>query len=278
MADFANGMGSVEAQVLEHLFTIIPLYPELDGNFPNHPANPLNHRNLEDVSRATREHRADFGLAFDGDADRVGFVDEHGVIIPMDLITGLIAQWYLKDGKSGNVLHDLRTSRATLETIREHGGTPIACRVGHSFLKQAMREHDGIFGGELAGHFYFREMNYVESTALAVIRVAAIMSAANAPLSVVTQPLRRYANSGELNLDLPNRDDARPAIDRLKAQYPNAGICELDGLLLQMPDWWCNVRPSNTEPRLRIVIEAETETALQALQPAILATLQGASS
>lgn len=273
VADFANAVGGIEAEILRERFDLIPLYETLDGAFPNHAANPLDHSTLADLQAAVCAHNADFGLAFDGDADRVGFVDNQGEIVPMDLITGILAAWILRTNK-GPVLHDLRSSRATVETIRENGGEPISCRVGHSFMKQEMRDHQAAFGGELAGHFYFRELGNVESTALAVIRVGQRLTADNVTLAACAASLRRYANSGELNLELPDRSLADAALRRLQAAFPHAEATHLDGLLLSTHDWWCNVRPSNTEAKLRIVIEAQNQSTLNSLTSKILTTLQ----
>lgn len=251
--DYANAMGIVEARALEGLFTSRALFDTLDGNFPNHEANPLDHETLEPLQHLIgAEGPFDFGIAFDGDADRVGFVDERGEIVPMDLITALIAQTLLKSQK-GAIFYDLRSSKAVAEAIAESGGTPLMSRVGHAFIKRQMRDAGALFAGELSGHYYFRENYFTESSALAVIYVANLVSAGQAPLSALVAPLRRYAPSGEINSKVA---DVGAVLARLRQAYSDARFTELDGLTVEYPDWWFNVRASNTEPLVRLNLEA----------------------
>ena len=265
--DYANAMGIVEAQALRGLYTEVGLFAELDGSFPNHEANPLDHETLVPLQQLMRTQGGfDFGIAFDGDADRVGFVDERGDIVPMDLITALIAQTLLKD-HPGRIFYDLRSSKAVREVILEAGGEPLMSRVGHAFIKQQMRAADALFAGELSGHYYFRENFFAESSALAVIYVANLVSASAQPLSALIAPLRRYAPSGEINSTVKEVDQV---FAKLRAAYPDATFTELDGLSVEYPDWWFNVRASNTEPLVRLNLEAATLADMTAKRDEVL--------
>jgi phosphomannomutase len=265
--DYANAMGIVEAQALRGLYSEVGLFAELDGSFPNHEANPLDHETLVPLQQLIRTQGGfDFGIAFDGDADRVGFVDERGDIVPMDLITALIAQTLLKD-HPGRIFYDLRSSKAVREVILEAGGEPLMSRVGHAFIKQQMRAADALFAGELSGHYYFRENFFAESSALAVIYVANLVSASAQPLSALIAPLRRYAPSGEINSTVKAVDQV---FAKLRAAYPDATFTELDGLSVEYPDWWFNVRASNTEPLVRLNLEAATLAEMTAKRDEVL--------
>jgi len=269
--DYANAMGIVEAQALAGLFETRALFDTLDGNFPNHEANPLDHETLEPLQHLIRtEGPFDFGIAFDGDADRVGFVDERGDIVPMDLITALIAQTLLKAQK-GAIFYDLRSSKAVAEAIVESGGRPLMSRVGHAFIKRQMRDADALFAGELSGHYYFRENYFTESSALAVIYVANLVSAARLPLSGLIAPLRRYAPSGEINSRV---DDVAAVLARLRQAHADARFTELDGLTVEYPDWWFNVRASNTEPLVRLNLEAANAAEMARHRDAVLALIR----
>ena len=253
--DYANGMGILEGKVFEVLpLQVTPLFDTLDGTFPNHEANPLKHDTLEALQALMRKERFDFGIAFDGDADRVGFLDERGEIIPMDIVTTLIAQMILRKEK-GPIFYDLRSSWAAREVIRESGGTPMMSRVGHAFIKAQMREAKALFAGELSGHYYFRENGYAESAALATLYIADMVSQSAAPLSELVRPIRRYHASGEINSEVKDVD---AVIRRLRAKYSTGRVIELDGLSIEFDDWWFNVRPSNTEPLVRLNLEART--------------------
>ena len=265
--DYANAMGIVEAQALRGLYTEVGLFAELDGSFPNHEANPLDHETLVPLQQLMRTQGGfDFGIAFDGDADRVGFVDERGDIVPMDLITALIAQTLLQD-HPGRIFYDLRSSKAVREVILEAGGEPLMSRVGHAFIKQQMRGADALFAGELSGHYYFRENFFAESSALAVIYVANLVSASAQPLSALIAPLRRYAPSGEINSTVKEVDQV---FAKLRAAYADATFTELDGLSVEYPDWWFNVRASNTEPLVRLNLEAATLADMTAKRDEVL--------
>lgn len=259
--DVANGMATIYRPILEAAgIDLVPLYFELDGRFPNHEANPLKEENLRDLERAVREHGADLGVAFDGDADRAAFVDERGEPIGSDLMTGLIGGELLTRAPGSAVLYDLRSSRAVAEYIEEKGGVPVRERVGHSFMKATLRQRNGVFGGELAGHYYFRDHFYADSAILAVVEVLNLLRETGQPLSALVAPLRRYAKSPEINFVV---EDKAGAIRRLAERYADAEIDYLDGITIRYPTWWANVRPSNTEPYLRLVLEADTPEELE---------------
>ncbi len=269
-ADFANSMGSIEATPLRDLMEIDGLYEELDGSFPNHEANPLKVETLKALQEKMRASKYDFGAAFDGDADRVGFLDEKGDVIPMDMITALIARSILKE-KKGIVLYDLRSSWAVPETIRESGGEPRMCRVGHAFIKQQMRDLQAIFAGEMSGHYYFQNNYFTESSAMAVLHVANIVSASDRPLSNLVKPLRRYFKTAEINSTVK---DVNEVLDRIRQKYGGEKIMELDGVSVESKDWWFNVRPSNTEPLVRLNMEARTKELLDRKLDEVLALIR----
>jgi phosphomannomutase len=261
VVDAANGMGTIDRPLLEAMnLELIPLYFELDGSFPNHEANPLKEENLRDLQRGVREHKADLGVTFDGDADRAAFVDETGEAIGSDLMTGLIAGELLKREPGKVVVYDLRSSRAVAEYIEENGGIPVRERVGHSFIKATMRQRNAIFGGELAGHYYFRDHSYADCPMLSVVEVLNLVRSSGKPLSALVAPLRRYAKSPEINFVV---EDKLGKMNELARRFADARIDYLDGITFSYPDWWANVRPSNTEPYLRLVLEAETPEELK---------------
>jgi phosphomannomutase len=256
-ADAANGMGTIYRPILEKLnVELVPLYFELDGTFPNHEANPLKHENLVDVEGAVREHGCDLGVAFDGDADRAILIDEKARFISADKITGLVAPRFLADEPGATIVYDLRSSWATKEVIEEAGGIPVRERVGHSFMTATMREHGSPFGGELAGHFYFRRNYTADSSMMILIEVLNHLRETGKPLSELVAPLERYHATGEINFHV---DDKEGMIRRLGEEFSDGEIDYLDGITVQYEDWWFNVRPSNTEPLLRLVLEGRTE-------------------
>jgi phosphomannomutase len=258
--DAANGMVTIDRPILDAMgIDIVPLFFGLDGSFPNHEPNPLKEENLRDLQRAVREQGADLGAAFDGDADRVGFVDEHGAAVANDLTTGLIAGELLAREPGKVVVYDLRSSRAVAEYIAEHGGVPVRERVGHSFMKATLRARDGIFGGELAGHYYFRDHYHADCAILALVELLNLRRQTGEPLSQLVAPLQRYAKSPEINFVV---EDKVGKIKLLAERYADARIDYLDGITINYPDWWANVRPSNTEPYLRLVLEAKTPAEL----------------
>jgi phosphomannomutase len=254
-------MGTIDRPILEAMnIELVPLFFELDGRFPNHEANPLKEENLRDLQQAVRESGADLGVAFDGDADRAAFIDETGEAIGSDLMTGLIAGELLKREPGKVVVYDLRSSRAVAEYIEENGGVPVRERVGHSFIKATLRKRNGIFGGELAGHYYWRDHSYADAPMLSVVEVLNLLRSSGRPLSELVAPLKRYAKSPEINFEV---EDKQAKMDELAQRYSDAKIDYLDGITLSYPDWWANVRPSNTEPFLRLVLEAANPVELE---------------
>ncbi len=269
--DAANGMGSLYEPILRQLgIELVPLYFELDGTFPNHEANPLKLENLRDLCQLVTSSGADLGVCFDGDADRAAFVDEKGSPIGSDLATALIGGELLEREPGKHVVYDLRSSRAVAEYLTEKGGIPVRERVGHSFIKATMRGNDGIFGGELAGHYYFRDTNFADSAILAVIEILNLMWKEEATASALVQPLLRYAKSPEINFEV---EDKQGKIDQLAERFHDAEIDYLDGISFQYPTWWGNVRPSNTEPYLRLVLEASSAEELAQRQAELVGLL-----
>ena len=269
--DYANAMGILEGRVFDGLAKITPLFDTLDGTFPNHEANPLKADTLEKIQEVIRHGKFDFGIAYDGDADRAGFLDEKGNIIPMDMITALIAEALLKKEKGGAVFYDLRSSWAVKEFILENGGKPMMSRVGHAFIKQQMRDAKAVFAGELSGHYYFRENYYAESSSLAALYVANLVSQSKVPLSEMIKPIQRYFASGEINSEV---HDVKSVIANLRQQYAQGRAIELDGLSIEFNDWWFNVRASNTEPLVRLNLEAKSRPLMEQKRDEVLAIIR----
>ncbi len=258
VADTANGMGGLVAPaVFEGLpFDLEILFGELDGTFPNHPPDPIQPENQRALQARVLETGADVGLAFDGDADRVFLVDEKAQLLSGSLTTALVAKGILaKQPPGSKVIYNLICSKAVPEVIRESGGEPVRSRVGHSFIKVVMAETGAVFGGEHSGHYYFRDNYRADSGLIAALVVLEQLSDAGVPLSELRKPLERYAASGEINTLVA---DPAAVIERVAASFPDAVPDRLDGLTLDFGDWWFNLRPSNTEPLLRLNLEAPT--------------------
>ena len=262
VADTANGMGGLVVPAVFHglPFVLDHLYPDLDGTFPNHPADPLQPENQRDLQDRVLAIGADVGLAFDGDADRVFLVDETARPVSGSLTTAIIARSILARDPGATVIHNLICSRTVPEVIAEGGGTAVRTRVGHSFIKQAMADTGAVFGGEHSGHYYFRNNYRADSGLIAALVVLEALSRHPAGLSDLVSNLDRYAASGELNAAV---DDAAAVIERVAAAYPDASQDRLDGLTVNLGDWWFNLRPSNTEPLLRLNLEAATPDQVQ---------------
>ncbi len=262
VADTANGMGGlVVPPVFERLpMTLVHLFPELDGTFPNHPADPIDPENQRDLKRELLARTADVGLAFDGDADRVFLVDEHADGVSGSEVTALVATAMLERHPGSGIVYNLICSWAVPEVIREHGGEPIRTRVGHSFIKQVMADTGAVFGGEHSGHYYFRENYRADSGLIAAVVVLERLSRSSEPLSAVLAPFKRYHDSGEINSRV---DDQDAKIEELASAYDDGSPDRTDGLTVEFDDWWFNVRPSNTEPLLRLNVEAKTEELLE---------------
>ena len=255
--DTANGMGGLVAPaVLSRLpVELTHLYPELDGTFPNHPADPIDPENQRDLRAAVLAEGADIGFAFDGDADRVFLVDERAEGVSGSTVTALVAKALLQRNPGAPVVYNLICSWTVPEVIREEGGRPVRTRVGHSFIKQVMAETGAVFGGEHSGHYYFRDNYFADSGLIAAVVALGELSAAGIPLSELLAPFRRYVSSGETNSVV---EDPAGRIEDIAARYPKDREDRMDGLTVEFPDWWANVRASNTEPLLRLNVEART--------------------
>ena len=252
---------------------IIPLYFELDGTFPNHEANPLEPKNLVDLQRAVREQGADLGLAFDGDADRCFVVDERGDAVSPSAITALVAVRELAKHPGSTVIHNLITSKAVEEIVREHGGVPVRTRVGHSFIKAEMARTGAVFGGEHSAHYYFRDFWFADTGMLAAMHVLATLGGQDRPLSELAGRYVRYHDSGEINSTVT---DQQAKLAEVEKAFPDAVTDHLDGLTLTLPDGsWANLRPSNTEPLLRLNVEAPTAERMAQFRDEILAIVRG---
>jgi len=275
--DAGNGMaGRTVPAVFEGLpITLIPLFFELDGTFPNHEANPIQPENLRDLQRAVIEHHADIGLAFDGDADRCFVVDERGEVVSPSTLTALIATRELAREPGAVIIHNLITSRAVPEIIREHGGVPVRTRVGHSFIKAKMAERAAVFGGEHSGHFYFRDFWFADSGMLAALHVLAALGEQGGPLSRLLAEYSRYHASGELNSLVADQAATTALVKQAFAGRPGVKTDELDGLTVSARTWWFNVRPSNTEPLLRLNVEADTSETMTAVRDEVLGLVRG---
>jgi phosphomannomutase len=248
------------------------LYPELDGTFPNHPADPPQPENLKDLQRAILDTNADVGLAFDGDADRMVLVDDQAQAVSGSITTAMLAKAMLERHPGETIVHNLICSRVVPEIVREMGGTPVRSRVGHSFIKQVMAETGAIFGGEHSAHFYFRDNYRADSGIIAAMLVLGLLSQAGEALSQLRRPFERYVQSGEINTRV---DDPHAVIERVAAAYSDAGQDRLDGLTVDLGDWWFNLRPSNTEPLLRLNLEAPDAASCEAHTAEVLALVRG---
>ncbi|GAA2451922.1 phosphomannomutase/phosphoglucomutase [Streptomyces glaucus] len=278
VVDAGNGMGghTVPAVFAGLPLTVVPMYFELDGTFPNHEANPLDPANLVDLRQRVRQEGADLGLAFDGDADRCFVVDENGDPVPPSAITALVAARELaRHGGRGTIIHNLITSRSVPEVVRENGGTPVRTRVGHSFIKAEMARTGAIFGGEHSAHYYFRDFWNADTGMLAALHVLAALGGQDKPLSALVDRYDRYAGSGEINSTV---DDQTARLAAIRAAYEgreDVTLDDLDGLTVSSADWWFNVRPSNTEPLLRLNAEARDEATMTKVRDEALAIIRG---
>ena len=275
--DAGNGMaGHTAPAVFARLnCEVIPLFFELDGTFPNHEANPIDAKNLKDLQKAVKKHGADIGLAFDGDADRCFLVDENGDLVNPSTLTALIADRELKKNPGANIIYNLISSRAVVEIVEENGGKAIRSRVGHSYIKKLMAETGAVFGGEHSGHFYFKDFWRADSGMLAALNAIAALGEVKTPLSKLLKPYSRYSSSGEINSQVA---DAQISMTEIEAKFgESAGneVDHLDGLTVNGDTWWFNVRASNTEPLLRLNVEAKTQARMEKIRDEVLATIRG---
>jgi len=259
--DASNGMAGKMVPAIFHdlPIEIISLNFEHKGKFKHEP-NPLVEKNLSEVKAAVKKHKCNFGICFDGDADRLMMLDEKGHPIGCDLLTALMVPYFLKKEPKSTVVYDLRSSWVVVEEIIKHGGTPRRERVGHAFMKKALRDSHAIFGGELSGHFYYRDNYYADSGLITFVHVLNIVSDAQVAISELVKPLRRYFSSGEINFKV---DDKKTKMEELERKYGDGKVDNLDGVTIQYKDWWFNCRPSNTEPLLRLNVEAKKKDLLE---------------
>ncbi len=274
--DAGNGMaGHTAPEIVKRLNAdVIELYFELDGTFPNHEANPIEPSNMKDLQKAVKEHGADIGLAFDGDADRCFLVDEKGELVNPSALTGLIATRELKKNPGANIIYNLISSRAVKEVVEENGGGAVRSRVGHSYIKKLMAETNAVFGGEHSGHFYFRDFWKADSGALAALHAIAALSESDAPLSKVLAPFNRYTSSGEINSQVADAQAAMSEIENIYGPQSGIELDHLDGLTVSADTWWFNLRASNTEPLLRLNVEASTPERMAEVRDEVLNTIR----
>ncbi len=273
--DFANGMGIADKKVFENLASEIEtvyMYDNFDGNFPNHEANPLKLETLAALQERVVAEKADLGISYDGDADRVGFVSEKGEIIPMDFVTALLGKEVLKNHPGGTVLYDLRSSNAVKEVLEENGAVAHRSRVGHSLIKAQMRKEKAVFAGELSGHYYWQENSNAEMATLAVLTLVNLLNESGKKISELTVELKRYFQSGEINSEVADKD---AVLENLKWKYAEGKLDTLDGIRIDFPDWWFNVRASNTEPKLRLNLEAKTKEMMEEKRDELLGMIRG---
>ena len=278
MLDAGSGMGGL---VAPPLFDRLPckttrLCFDIDGTFPNHEANPLLEENREDITAEVIRQRADIGIAWDGDADRCFFIDGSGEFISGDFITALLAEAFLLKHPGATIIYDLRASRAVKDTVERMGGRALMNRVGHAFIKQRMREEDGIFAGEVTGHYYFRDYSYADNGFIPALLILELMSKKNMSLHDLLRPLReRYFISGEINTKLASMREVPAKLAAIEARYKDAHLGTLDGISVDYPDWHFNVRASNTEPLLRLNLEAATPADMERRRDEVLAIIRG---
>ena len=277
--DAGNGMAGVTVpRVFRDLpIEIVPMYFEPDGTFPNHPANPIEPENVADLRKAVVENGYDLGAAFDGDADRVFLIDEKGDFVGGDILTSMVASRMLERNPGAAIVYNLISSRGVPEIITEKGGRPVRSRVGHSYIKQTMRQEDAVFGGEHSGHFYFRDNWYADSGMAALLVALEMVSEAGRPLSEVIAPLDHRFRSGEINSEV---EDAAAVMRSIEEHFraEGADIDHLDGVTVSFPSWWFNVRASNTQPLLRLNVEADDRQTLEEKTAEVLDMIRGAAA
>lgn len=275
--DAGNGMaGHTAPAVFARLnCEVIPMYYELDGTFPNHEANPIDPKNLKDLAKAVKKHKADIGLAFDGDADRCFLVDENSELVNPSTLTALIAARELAKNPGASIIYNLISSRAVVEIVEESGGKAIRSRVGHSYIKKLMADTGAVFGGEHSGHFYFKDFWCADSGMLAALHAIAALGEVSTPLSKILKPYCRYVASGEINSEVLDAQSLMNEIAEKFGESAGNEVDHLDGLSVNGDTWWFNVRASNTEPLLRLNVEAKTQARMEKIRDEVLATIRG---
>ncbi len=256
--DSGNGMAgkTIKKLLQEFPIKLISMYDELDGSFPNHEANPFKPETMKDLQAKVIEEKADVGFAFDGDADRMIMVDEKGNRVPGDITTALIAKKLLENNKGEKMMYDLRSTKSVPELIKKEGGVPLVSRIGHSFIKTRMKKEKVLFAGEMSGHYYFRDNFYTDSTAIPVVLILSLLAGENKKVSELTNNIMKYYHSGEINREV---SDKKIVLKRVEEAYKDAKISRLDGITVEYDDWWFNLRESNTEPVIRLNLEADTK-------------------
>ena len=277
VVDAGNGMaGKMLPPLFERLpFEYVPMYFELDGSFPNHPPNPIEPENVRELQGRVRSEGADFGVAFDGDADRCFIVNEKGETIDGDILAALIAKNVLEKEPGATIIYSAVCSRAFPELVRREGGTPVRTRAGHSIIKPRMRERDAAFGGEHSAHFYFRNNFFADSGIIAMLTVAELVGRQEGPISDLISPIDPYFRSGEINSEVPDNTATLKRVEDHFARNESATTDHLDGLTVEFDDWWFNLRPSNTEPLLRLNVEANDRETLERERDRLLGMIQG---
>jgi phosphomannomutase len=273
--DTGNGMGAIGASaILPRLpLELVKMYFELDGSFPNHPPDPLEESNRAEIMERVTRERADLGIAWDGDADRCFFIDDTGAFVPGDFVTALLGEQFCRREPGARIVYDVRASRAVHDRVAAAGGTALMHRVGHAFIKKRMRDENASFGGEVSGHFYFRDNWYADNGMIPALLVLEMLGLAGRKFSELLAPLRaRYHISGEINSKVA---DVPAAMKRLEERYHDAEITKLDGVSMDYPDWHFNVRPSNTEPLLRLNLEAYSHDEMVRHRDEVLSVIRG---
>ncbi len=271
--DTANAMGGpVSAEFFKHIeCELTHLFPELDGSFPNHEANPLKEENVKALQNAVKLKKADFGVAFDGDSDRCAFVDENSEIIPCDFITAIVAEALLEEKKGSRILYDVRSSKVVGEIIKENHGIPGRCKVGHSLVKTQMKKENARFAGELSGHYYLQDEHYSEAPFFVILKIMALMTRRNKKLSELIAPLKKYYQSGEINSTVQDKEGK---MKELAEKFKDGKVSWMDGVTIEFKDFWFNVRPSNTEPLLRLNLEANTKELMEEKRDLVLGIIR----
>jgi phosphomannomutase len=273
--DTGNGMGAIGAQaILPRLpLDLVKMYFDLDGSFPNHPPDPLEEANRRDVMERVKQEKADLGIAWDGDADRCFFIDDTGAFVPGDFVTALLAERFCQKEPGARIVYDVRASRAVRDRVEAAGGTALMHRVGHAFIKKRMRDENATFGGEVSGHFYFRDNWYADNGMIPAVLVLEMLGTTGRKFSELLAPLReRYHISGEINSKVA---DVAAAMKRIEERYGDGEVTTLDGISIDYPDWHFNVRPSNTEPLLRLNLEAYTDEEMVRHRDEVLGVIRG---
>jgi len=275
VVDAGNGMaGKMLPPVFEKLpFEYVPMYFELDGDFPNHPPSPIEPENTEALRERVVAESADFGVAFDGDADRVFVIDEKGEVVSGDLLAALVAKSVLEKKPGDTIVYSAVCSKALPELIRREGGVPVRTKAGHSIIKPQMRKHDAAFGGEHSGHFYFRDNYFADSGIIAMLTVAELVSNQEKPVSELLSPIDPYVRSGEINSEVEDQETVMQKVEEFYTER-GADVDHLDGLTIEFDDWWFSLRPSNTEPLLRLNVEAENSETMQQKRDELLGLIR----